>query len=57
MGKDVDPAEIAKKTVEEAREKGYGAVVVDTAGRQVVNTPNRNSRRAAKKKGRYNDAM
>jgi len=36
MGKDVDPADIAKNAVEKARNEGYDTVVVDTAGRQVV---------------------
>jgi len=36
MGKDVDPAEIARRAVEKATEEGYDTVVVDTAGRQVV---------------------
>jgi len=36
MGVDTDPAEIAKKAVEKAKLEGYDTVVVDTAGRQVV---------------------
>ena len=36
MGTDVDPAEIARLAVEKARNEGYDTVIVDTAGRQVV---------------------
>ena len=36
MGADVDPAEIAKAAVEKAKVEGYDTVLVDTAGRQVV---------------------
>eukprot|EP00579_Thalassiosira_antarctica_P030401 CAMPEP_0202030092 /NCGR_PEP_ID=MMETSP0905-20130828/64319_1 /ASSEMBLY_ACC=CAM_ASM_000554 /TAXON_ID=420261 /ORGANISM="Thalassiosira antarctica, Strain CCMP982" /LENGTH=671 /DNA_ID=CAMNT_0048593881 /DNA_START=271 /DNA_END=2287 /DNA_ORIENTATION=+ len=36
MGTDVDPAEIAKAGVEKAKREGFDTVVVDTAGRQVV---------------------
>merc|ERR1719296_229481 len=36
MGKDADPADIAKEAVKKARAEGYDTVVVDTAGRQVV---------------------
>jgi signal recognition particle subunit SRP54 len=36
MGTDVDPAEIARLAVDKARNEGYDTVIVDTAGRQVV---------------------
>lgn len=36
MGVDVDPATIAKEAVEKAKLEGYDTVLVDTAGRQVV---------------------
>lgn len=36
MGTDADPADIAKEAVDKARAEGYDTVVVDTAGRQVV---------------------
>jgi len=36
MGTDADPAEIAKQAVEKAKSEGYDTVLVDTAGRQVV---------------------
>ena len=65
MGVDVDPALIAKEAVEKAKLEGYDTVLVDTAGRQVVDEElmeelrtemggggNRNARRAAKKKGK-----
>jgi len=36
MGADADPADIAKEAVKKAKEEGFDTVVVDTAGRQVV---------------------
>jgi signal recognition particle subunit SRP54 len=36
MGSDVDPAEIARQAVEKAKAEGFDTVLVDTAGRQVV---------------------
>ncbi|KAK1734807.1 signal recognition particle subunit SRP54, partial [Skeletonema marinoi] len=36
MGVDADPADIAKAAVEKAKKEGFDTVVVDTAGRQVV---------------------
>lgn len=36
MGVDADPADIAKAAVQKAKEEGFDTVVVDTAGRQVV---------------------
>ena len=36
MGVDVDPATIAKEAVEKAKREEYDTVLVDTAGRQVV---------------------
>lgn len=36
MGVDADPADIAKAAVEKAKREGFDTVVVDTAGRQVV---------------------
>ncbi|EED94755.1 signal recognition particle 54 kDA subunit [Thalassiosira pseudonana CCMP1335] len=36
MGVDADPADIAKEAVEKAKREGFDTVVVDTAGRQVV---------------------
>ena len=36
MGTDADPADIAKAAVAKAKEEGYDTVLVDTAGRQVV---------------------
>ncbi|KAL7472211.1 hypothetical protein ACHAXS_012529 [Conticribra weissflogii] len=36
MGTDADPADIAKEAVKKAQEEGFDTVVVDTAGRQVV---------------------
>ncbi len=36
LGSDADPREIARRGIEEAREKGIDTVIVDTAGRQVI---------------------
>lgn len=36
LGTDADPAEIAREAVDKARREGFDTVVVDTAGRQVV---------------------
>lgn len=36
MGQGVDPVDITKAGLERAREGGFDTVIVDTAGRQVV---------------------
>lgn len=36
MGQGVDPVEITKAGLERAREGGFDTVIIDTAGRQVV---------------------
>jgi signal recognition particle subunit SRP54 len=36
LGTDADPVEIAKQAVAKAKDEGYDTVVVDTAGRQVI---------------------
>lgn len=36
LGTDVDPREIVKKGIQEAKQKGINTVIVDTAGRQVI---------------------
>lgn len=38
MGTDANPRDIARKGIERAREQGIHTVIVDTAGRQVVDT-------------------
>lgn len=38
MGTDADPVDIAKSAVEKAKAEGYDTVLVDTAGRQVIDT-------------------
>ena len=38
MGTDADPVDIAAKAVEYAKAEGYDTVLVDTAGRQVIDT-------------------
>jgi len=36
LGTDADPVDIAKQAVEKAKKEGYDTVLVDTAGRQVI---------------------
>jgi signal recognition particle subunit SRP54 len=36
MGTDADPVEIAAAAVAEAKAEGYDAVLIDAAGRQVI---------------------
>ncbi|CAJ1969226.1 unnamed protein product [Cylindrotheca closterium] len=36
MGTDADPVDIAKQAVQKAKDEGFDTVIVDTAGRQVV---------------------
>lgn len=38
MGTDADPVEIAKQAVAKAKAEGFDTVIVDTAGRQVIDT-------------------
>mmetsp|Transcript_5899 Transcript_5899/g.8667 ORF Transcript_5899/g.8667 Transcript_5899/m.8667 type:complete len:586 (-) Transcript_5899:22-1779(-) len=38
MGTDADPVDIAVKAVEKAKAEGYDTVLIDTAGRQVIDT-------------------
>lgn len=38
MGTDADPVEIARLAVQKAKDEGYDTVLVDTAGRQVIDT-------------------
>lgn len=39
MGTDEDPIVIAKKGLEKAKAEGFTTVIVDTAGRQVIDEP------------------
>jgi signal recognition particle GTPase len=52
MGVDADPADIAKEAVEKAKREGFDTVVVDTAGRQVVDEELMEELRRVKKTGR-----
>ena len=52
MGTDADPAEIAKQAVEKAKSEGYDTVLVDTAGRQVVDEELMEELRRVKKTGK-----
>lgn len=36
MGQDTDPVEITEAGLKHAKENGYDTVIIDTAGRQVV---------------------
>jgi signal recognition particle subunit SRP54 len=38
LGTDANPVDIAKQAVEKAKAEGYDTVIVDTAGRQVIDT-------------------
>ena len=38
MGTDADPVDIAKQAVQKAKDEGYDTVLVDTAGRQVIDS-------------------
>ena len=38
MGTDADPVDIAKQTVQKAKDEGHDTVLVDTAGRQVIDS-------------------
>lgn len=51
MGADADPAEIAKAAVEKAKKEGFDTVIVDTAGRQVVDEELMEELRRVKKTG------
>lgn len=51
MGQDADPADIAKQAVEKAKKEGFDTVVVDTAGRQVVDEDLMEELRRVKKTG------
>lgn len=53
MGVDADPADIAKEAVEKAKKEGFDTVVVDTAGRQVVDEELMEELRRVKKTGEY----
>ncbi len=52
MGVDVDPATIAKEAVEKAKREGYDTVLVDTAGRQVVDEELMEELRRVKRTGK-----
>lgn len=39
MGTDADPVVIARKGLEKAKAEGFTTVIVDTAGRQVIDEP------------------
>lgn len=52
MGVDVDPATIAKEAVEKAIQEGYDTVLVDTAGRQVVDEELMEELRRVKRTGK-----
>lgn len=53
LGADADPADIAKEAVKKAKEEGFDTVVVDTAGRQVVDEELMEELRRVKKTGEF----
>lgn len=52
MGSDADPVDIAKQAVEKAKREGFDTVIVDTAGRQVIDTDLMAELRNIKKAGK-----
>lgn len=57
LGTDVNPVEIAKRGVAEARDKGYDAVIVDTAGRLQVDQDMMNELKEIKAAVRPTDTL
>lgn len=53
LGAEADPVDIAKQAVEKAKAEGYDTVIVDTAGRQVIDTDLMAELRNIKNAGRY----
>lgn len=53
MGTDADPADIAEMAVKKAIEEGYDTVLVDTAGRQVVDENLMDELRRIKERGEF----
>lgn len=51
LGTDVDPVDIARQAVEKARKEGYDTVLVDTAGRQVIDADLMNELKRVKEAG------
>ena len=52
MGTDANPVDIAAKAVDKAKAEGFDTVVVDTAGRQVIDTDLMNELKQIKNKGK-----
>jgi signal recognition particle subunit SRP54 len=52
MGTDANPVDIAAKAVEKAKTEGFDTVVVDTAGRQVIDTNLMNELKEIQNKGK-----
>jgi len=50
-GTDADPVDIAAEALEKAKDEGYDTVLVDTAGRQVIDTDLMGELRRIKEKG------
>lgn len=51
-GTDANPVDIAAEALQKAKDEGYDTVLVDTAGRQVIDTDLMNELRRIKEKGR-----
>jgi signal recognition particle subunit SRP54 len=53
MGTEADPVDIAVKAVEKAKAEGYDTVLVDTAGRQVIDADLMDELKRIKSAGKY----
>ena len=54
LGTEANPVDIAKQAIEKAKAEGFDTVIVDTAGRQVIDTDLMNELRNIKKSGTFN---
>ncbi len=53
MGTEADPVDIARLAVQKAKDEGYDTVLVDTAGRQVIDTDLMDELKRVKQEGEY----
>ena len=56
MGTEADPVDIARKAVEKAKAEGYDTVLVDTAGRQVIDEDLMDELKRVKEEGAFMDS-
>lgn len=52
MGTDADPVDIARQAVQKAKDEGYDTVLVDTAGRQVIDVDLMDELKRVKEEGK-----